>query len=144
MDYNNLHWYQMPECRYPLEYHRRYCWAYPCIGYDIDDDMVYPMMYPDIYYKLYPYVRRVCDYMDNPYIAYPTREQVESMIDECYDMCIRDMPELEEYADGRMAMYQGIEAQQYGYRRPILRDLIAIILISELFRRRRISRRRFS
>jgi hypothetical protein len=137
MYYNNLHWHPMPECRYPMEYHRRYCWAYPCIDYDIDDGMVCPMMYPDIYYKLYPYVRRVCDLMDNPCILYPTREQIESMVDECYDMCVREMPELEQYAGSIVPVYQEVGAQQFAFRRPILRDLIAIILISELFRRRR-------
>ena len=141
MDYNNVNWRPMPECRYPMEYHRRYCWAYPWMDYEMDDDMVYPMMYPDIYYRLYPYIHRVCDYMDNPYVPYPTQEQIENMVDECYDMCMREMPDLEEYAGGMIPMYRGIEGQQYGNRRPILRDLISIIIISELFRRRRRRRR---
>ncbi len=141
MNYNNLHWYPMPECRCPMDFHRRYWWAYPGIEYDVDDDMIYPMMYPHIYYKIYPYVHRVCDLMDNPYVPYPSQEQIESMVNECYDMCMREMPELEEYAGCKVPMNQEVGAQQFVFRRPILRDLIAIILISELFRRRR--RRRF-
>ena len=137
MTYGDSHWRPMPECRYPMEYHRRYYWDCPWIDYEMDDDMVYPIMYPDIYYKLYPYVYRICDRMDNPYVPYPTQEQIESMVNECYDMCVGDMPELEGYAGSWIPMHQGVGAQQFVFRRPILRDLIAIILISELFRRRR-------
>ena len=134
MYYNNLHWHPMPECRYPMNIIDGIA-GHTCIDYDIDDGMVCPTMYPDIYYKLYPYVRRVCDPWISKILSY--EEQIESMVDECYDMCVREMPELEQYAGSIVPVYQEVGAQQFAFRRPILRDLIAIILISELFRRRR-------
>ena len=94
------------------------------------------ILYPDIYYKVYPYVSQVCDRMDTPYTVYPSEELLETMVDECYDMCVGDIPELEEYA--QMALNgEDVEGQQVRRRRPLLRDLIAIILLTELFRRRR-------
>ncbi len=142
MDYMGRNMYRMPECAYPIDYHRRYGHMYPSVEMDIEDEMVYPIMYPEIYYKVYPYVSRVCDKMDNLGIYYPSQAQVESMVDECYDMCMRDMPELEDYIDCKVRAGGEVDISQ-NYRRPIFRDLISIILISELFRRRRRRRRRY-
>ena len=117
----------------PVEYHDRYGYMYPSMEPCIDNGMVHTIMYPDIYYRIYPYVHRTCDRMDNPYMHYPSEAQEESLVDDCYDSCIRAMPDLEHYADVRT---EQVDANQLR-RRPLLRDLIAIILISELFRRRR-------
>ena len=35
MSHIDPNWYPMPECRYPMEYHRRYCGPYPGIEYDM-------------------------------------------------------------------------------------------------------------
>ena len=121
---------------YSVEYHDRYGYMYPSIEPCIDHDMVQPIMYPDIYYRIYPYVHQTCDRMDNPYMHYPSEAQVESMVDDCYDACIKGMPDLIQYADIKKKEKEEIDAKQVR-RRPLLRDLIAIILISELFRRRR-------
>jgi hypothetical protein len=100
--------------------------------------MVYPVMYPEIYYKIYPYVCKVCDEMDTPYAIYPSQAQIEDMINRCYDLCVKEMPDLEDYAGAKMQEKLDTENLQFGRRRtPILRDLIAIILLAELFRRRR-------
>jgi len=120
---------------YPIGYHERYGHMYPSIEPDIYDDMVSLIMYPDIYYRIYPYASMICDRMDNPYMMYPSEAHVESMIDECYDVCVRNMPDLIDYAD--MKAQSDAEVSQRFRRMPLLRDLIAIILISELFRRRR-------
>lgn len=136
MNYNDHIW--MPECAYPVEYHYRYGYMVPWMEPEIYDDMVYPVMYPEIYYKIYPYVCRICDEMDDPFILYPTQAQIEDMINRCYDLCVKEMPELEEYAGAKMHEKLDAESLQLERRRtPILRDLIAIILLSELFRRRR-------
>ncbi|HHY82354.1 MAG TPA: hypothetical protein GX505_06705 [Clostridiales bacterium] len=124
------------EFMYPIDYHYRYGYMYPSLEPVIDNGMVQPIMYPDIYYRIYPYVHRTCDRMDNPYMYYPSEAQVESMINECYDACVRGMPDLIQYADLKAEQENEAEASQFR-RRPLLRDLIAIILISELFRRRR-------
>jgi hypothetical protein len=121
---------------YPVEYHNRYGHMYPSLNPYIDHRVVQPIMYPDIYYRIYPYVHRTCDRMDNPYMNYPSEAQVESMIDDCYDACVKGMPDLIQYAELKATETEKIDTKQ-GRRRPLLRDLIAIILISELFRRRR-------
>ncbi|NLC44533.1 MAG: hypothetical protein GX783_09665 [Clostridiales bacterium] len=116
----------------PVEYHDRYGHMYQSMEPCINNGMVQTIMYPDIYYRIYPYVQRTCDRMDNPYMHYPSEAQVESMVDDCYDTCIMGMPDLEHYADLRT---NEVDTKQIR-RRPLLRDLIAIILITELFRRR--------
>ncbi len=128
----------MQECAYPLDYHQAYghMYCHP-IGPEPQMEMIYPLMYPDIYYKLYPYVSQICDKMDDPYVVYPSEQLLEKMVDECYDMCVKDMPELEEYADMTLDIADDDLKAQQRRRRPLLRDLIAIILLSELFRRRR-------
>jgi hypothetical protein len=113
----------------PVEYYNRYGHMYPSMMPFIDNGMVQSIMYPDIYYRLYPYVHRTCNRMDNPYMHYPSEAQVESMVDDCYDSCIKGMPDLEKYADSSV---KEADANQFR-RRPLLRDLIAILLISELF-----------
>ncbi|HHU49703.1 MAG: hypothetical protein ACOYEH_02510 [Caldicoprobacterales bacterium] len=128
------------EFMYPIEYHNRYGYMYPSLEPCIDHNMVQPIMYPDIYYRIYPYVHRTCDRMDNPYMHYPSEAQVESMVDDCYDACVKGMPDLIQYADLKTNETEKVDAKQFR-RRPLLRDLIAIILISELFRRRRRIRR---
>lgn len=138
MNYNYFNMKSMPECQYPTEYQQMYGHMIPWMQPEATGPMVFPMMYPDIYYRLYPYVSRICDRMDNPYIIYPAESQIESMINECYDMAVREMPDLEEYAGAKVPENMSVEIKQnIAFRRPILRDLIAIILLSELFRRRR-------
>ena len=135
-DYGDMQY--VPWCYYPLEYQDRYGYMFPWMEPEYHEGMAYPVMYPDIYYKIYPYVCRVCDEMDNPYIPYPSHSHIEDMINKCYDMCVKEMPELEEYAGAKMKEKQEIENLQLERRRtPILRDLIAIVLLTELFRRRR-------
>jgi hypothetical protein len=121
---------------YPREYHDMYGYMYPSLEPHMEYGMVQPIMYPDIYYRIYPHVHRTCDRMDNPYMMYPSEAQVESMINDCYDNCVRAMPDLIDYASLKVEEQQEAEASQFR-RRPLLRDLIAILLISELFRRRR-------
>ena len=127
----------------PVEYHDRYGYLYPSLEPTIEHGMMHPIMYPDIYYRIYPYAHRTCERMDNPYMHYPSEAQVESMVTDCYDACINAMPDLDYYADLKTqeagnpkAKSQDTGTVQFR-RRPLLRDLIAIILISELFRRRR-------
>ena len=122
---------------YPIDYHERYGYMYPSIEPEMNYGMVQPIMYPDIYYRIYPYAHMTCDRMDNPYMMYPSEAQVESMVDDCYDTCVKSMPDLIQYAEIKAEPAEDAEANQIFRRRPILRDLIAIILISELFRRRR-------
>ena len=58
--------------------------------------MAYRLIYPEIYYKLQPYIMMVCDQMD-VYNTVPTQEMVESMTDAIYDDVVRMFPDIAEY-----------------------------------------------
>ncbi|MDD4592273.1 MAG: hypothetical protein PHG06_17875 [Parabacteroides sp.] len=94
-----------------------------------------PLTYPDIYYKLQPYIMEACDQMDAHCNTLPPQDVLEKMADTIYnDMC-RLYPDLADYS-------QEVFAPVYNYnprfrRRGLLRDLIDILLITELFRRTR-------
>jgi hypothetical protein len=118
----------------------------------------YFSMYPEIYYRILPFVIRACDEMDM-YDAMPSEDMIEFQTGQIFDNVSRMYPDLAQ----NVRDYEGqletpaILPQQFGpgnpdglemerRRRPrsrgILGDLIRILLISELFNRRR-SRRRF-
>lgn len=121
----------------PMDYHQRYGHMYPGMEPDFSAGMGHVRLYPDVYYRISPFVHEVCDRMDNPHMLYPSEAHVGRMIDECYDMCVRAMPDLHPYAEIRAEEESQAEASQIIRRRPLLRDLISILLITELFRRRR-------
>ena len=95
-----------------------------------------PMRYPDIYYIVYPIVRRKCEEMDamhNPMMhPYPSCDVIDRMTDDIYEECKRRHPDM-------MKQY-GIrteeEVAQFGPR-GLLRGLIGTLLIRDLLRRRR-------
>ncbi|MCW6086125.1 MULTISPECIES: hypothetical protein [Clostridium] len=97
-----------------------------------DDDL--NCLYPKIYFKVYPLVKRHCDMMEREkgkdYC--PCEKEVDEACKEIYK---RIKPELDEDEDdySRQRRYR---------RRHAVNDLIRIILINELFGRRRRRRRR--
>ena len=96
-----------------------------------------PMKYPDIYYKVYPYVQRKCDMMDRAYNPvmqpYPSYEMVEQMTDEICNECLKNHPELvKEYS-----IKSDSETEQVYGPRGLFRSLVGILLIRELLDRRR-------
>jgi hypothetical protein len=93
-------------------------------------------MYPRSYHIVNPEVERSCGMMHMKYgpMYMPNRQQVESMVDEIDN---RVGPEIDaEYQDD-----EGEERQfgfgGFGGRRRFRRDLITILLLRRLFRRRR-------
>ncbi len=98
-------------------------------------------MYPEIYYRVYPRIRDMCAVYDVPgnpaFFPHPSRQAVDAMVERIFMDCIAEMgdPELkdmEEHHD-----------RQFGFAlggRRLLRDLVAILLIRELLRRRGIFR----
>lgn len=95
-----------------------------------------PMKYPDIYYSVYPIVRRKCEMMDVPsnyaMYPYPSDETVEQMIDEMYDECRMQYPDLiRDYG-----IESDSQTKQYYGPRGLFRGLLGILLIRELLRRR--------
>lgn len=81
-------------------------------------------MYPDIYYQVYPTVKRYCEMYDNPNTPgchpYPSRAFVEQMADQIYQ---------------QVAVSTGYPLERQGGR-GLLRSLVLILLIRELLRRR--------
>lgn len=88
-------------------------------------------MYPEIYYRIYPMVKQICEMHDNPsnpeLCPYPSRSGVERMADHIYRRVLTEMGD--DYPEREYA------AEQFG-RRGLLRPLILILLIRELLRRR--------
>lgn len=120
-------------------------------------------VYPEVFYKIQPYIMLACDQMDTLNPAMPTQEMAEQMSDNIYDAVTRTYPEMAEYArsadtrasgDPEDAYGPAVEAVSFGVgpgfgpgmgfgrrfpfrRRGVFRDLIDILLLQELFRRRR-------
>jgi hypothetical protein len=95
------------------------------------------MNYPELYYRIYP---KAIDCIDkylknNPNVIDITDEMVEEMVDEVYDKLVYECPELDEDPmEKRRGRYKSLQRPLYGRRR-LARDIIAIIIISELIRR---------
>jgi len=95
------------------------------------------MNYPELYYRIYP---KAIDCIDkylrnNPQVVDITDEMVENMVDEVYEMLVDECPELDEDPmERRKGRYRALQRPLYGRRR-LARDIIAIIIISELIRR---------
>lgn len=92
------------------------------------------MMYPRMYHIVYPAIVRHCDMMDSTLgtMHMPTREQVERMTD---DITVSVEVNVDAVIKQEMG---GFEERQLGFGgRRILRDLVGILLIRELLRRRR-------
>lgn len=138
------------------------CPCYPPQGAPM---MANPMVYPEVFYKLQPYIMLVCDQMDTFGPMMPTQEMVEQMTDGIYDDVCRMYPEMAEYArenemkakddppdppesigvisrgfdrDFGRGFGRGFGRFDRGFRRRgLFRDLIDIMFLSELSRRRR-------
>ncbi|MGI6731057.1 MAG: hypothetical protein ACOX5F_04050 [Anaerovoracaceae bacterium] len=117
----------------------------PQISPEMEAEACYRMEYPEIYYMIQPFVLSTCDQMAG--YMMPTRDVLERMTDDIYhDVCAM-YPDLAEYAhasDMTVNPYSvdpTIEASQFGRgrgrfrRRGVLRDIIDILLLNELFRR---------
>lgn len=111
-----------------------------------EENMNYQCIYPDVYYKVQPFVMMACDEMDACNCVMPTYDMVCRMTDQiCEDVC-RVHPDLAERDHYREMSYEAVsaynvpgsfvEAQQF-HRGGFFRDLITIILLNEFFRRRR-------
>lgn len=96
--------------------------------------------YPEIYYKIQPFILSACDAMlfgSGGNVA-PTWNQVDAMSEEIYADISAMHPDLLEYAGvGMTASY--VETAQFGggrfRRRGVFRDVLDILLLNELFRR---------
>lgn len=118
----------------------QYCGYSPLYMMAKQDDADYEYMRrmcPESYHTIHRHVVEECDRREKmgqlPYEAYPPKSLIEDMTDEVYKKC-KDYFQ-EDHCNRQVGGY-------YGGRR-LLRDLVAVILIGELFRRRRLYRRRY-
>lgn len=102
----------------------------------------YKALYPEVFYKVKPYVLMVCDELENMGQLTPNQEEIDNIADNiCAD--VRDMyPELSEYVEQTEAQetfvpFYGRRFGQPFRRRGIFNDLVGIMLLGELFGRRR-------
>ncbi len=97
-------------------------------------------MYPNIYNDVYPYVKRMCDMTDNPFNPamhpFPSKEKVDEMVENIYSEY--EMENKRKYDEKDYDELFRIDG-----RRDFTRDLIRILLLRELLRRRRRRRRPF-
>jgi hypothetical protein len=115
----------------------------------MQEAMTYRAIYPEIYYKLKPYIVMACDVMDSCGAMIPTQQQVEQMSDGIYDDVCKMYPDMADYMSKsdnakddppddppffRGGFRPGLGAFR---RRGLGRDFIEALLLSELFGRRR-------
>lgn len=93
-------------------------------------DNDYQTLYPDIYYQLQPYVIEACDQMECCGATTPSRE----MLDMMGERIVRQLG----YAEAAAVSAGSLEAELSVLRsRGLMRDLLDILLLQELFGRRR-------
>lgn len=89
--------------------------------------------YPDIYHKVQPHVSAACDDMEMHGWMMPTTRMMRCMCDHIHQNVMQMYPEMANYGAGGMSVsdYDPVGGGP-------VRDVIAILLLAELFRRRRV------
>lgn len=92
--------------------------------------------YPELYYRIYPKaIDTISRYLDNMNCGENISDKdLEAMTDEVYKKMVYECPEIDEDSIERRGRYRIAQRPFYGRRR-LVRDIISIILISELLRR---------
>ena len=112
-----------------------------------EENINYQCIYPDVYYKVQPFVMMACDEMDASNCDMPNHDTVRQMSDQIYDDVCRVHPDLAERDQYQGMSYEAatafnmpgsiVEAQQWRRGGGFFNDLIDIILLNEFFGRRR-------
>ena len=105
-----------------------------------------PARFPDIYYQVQPVVHNTICEMDNLYMSYPCQEALDQMVDRACEDYLRMYPDMMELDESIASSEKDIVETQVGFgqprsgrpfrRRELFRDLVTILILSELFRRR--------
>lgn len=112
----------------------------------LNDLMNNRIVYPEIFYKLQPFIMISCDQIEAYRGNMLNQEMIDQMTDEIYNDVCHMYPDIAEYAsyyDNKASSDPAVTDVINGFygsgyrRRGMLRDLIGILLLSELFRRRR-------
>lgn len=100
--------------------------------------------YPEIYYLVQPHVMEAMDQVDIQGCMMPESESVKGMCDGICERVLKAHPELVEAHSGAVQAAspdyydRGFDYEHgYGNRGGLLNDLIYILFLNELFRRRR-------
>lgn len=112
----------------------------PCFSPEMSGGAnAYSNMYPDIYYKLQPHVSMACDEMEINGLMLPTTRMMNCMCSRIHENVCRMYPEMLNYANSWSA---APNPQAMDYDRSFdggpIKDIIAVLLLAELFRRRRV------
>lgn len=94
-------------------------------------------MYPRIYYQVYPAVQRHCDMAEATYgpTFTPTREHLDKMVD---DVLAQVKVEVDVDVDVKVKSPRDDDDRQFPFAgRRLLRDLVSVLFIRDLLRRRR-------
>ena len=109
-------------------------------------------IYPEIFYRLQPYIIMMCDQLDAYYgDTMPNQDLIDQITENIYRDILEMYPDIAEYArEKEREMQQQAQptvaevitrrprVYSRGFRRRgLLRDLLDILFLSELFRRRR-------
>ena len=111
--------------------------------------MPYRIVYPEVFYKVQPFIMNVCDQMDAYNYMMPTQEMMERMSDGIHDDLCHMYPDMARYdsndesnQNAEQSVADVISGGPFFFRpnfrrRGLLRDLVEILLFSEFQRRRR-------
>lgn len=116
---------------------------------ETDTTLTNQAVYPEVYYKLKPYISMACDLMDTYGIDVPTQQQLDDMTDGIYDDFCDMYPDMAKYmsktdADNdppddpppfRGGFRGGFRPGFRFRRRGLGRDFISALLLAELFGR---------
>lgn len=100
-----------------------------------------PARFPDIYYQVQPVIHNTICEMDNLYLTYPSQEFLDQMVDRACEAFFRMYPDMVELEESIGDWGEATVETQIGFGRPfrrrgLFRDLVTILLLSELLRRR--------
>lgn len=105
-------------------------------------DMMRPVQFSDTYYYgIRPTISKVAAEMDDMLVAYPTQAMYDSMLDRVYGEMAKIYPEeMQDQLSNPTLNSPDYHAEQFFppfRRRRFVRDLLGILLLEELFERRR-------
>ena len=108
--------------------------------------MMYQRVYPDVYYKVQPFVMMACDEMDAYDYGMPSPDMIKQITDQIYQDVCQTHPDIAEQTNYHEMSYEAasaynvpagfVQAQQLGGG-GFFNDLVTIVLLNEIFRRRR-------
>ncbi len=115
----------------------------------MDETMAYEAVYPEIYYRVQPFIMSVCDQMEAYGGVMPSAEVIERIADNIYADVITMYPDMSEYIGGAVGSDARFRNDSSGYAQPVIspyyrrrfrrrgvfRDFVEILLLNEIFRR---------